>query len=106
MKRKAAKCKIVAPIAEVCESDGHGDVDGGEQPEENDGEQAADGEDNQSGAAGRLWLETSRTWRTLIMMRSPVNNCPDKEEEAEKREDSEQSHGDRPPQPLQLGHPG
>ena len=61
MKRKAAKCKIVAPIAEVCESDGHGDVDGGEQPEENDGEQAADGEDNQSGAAGRLWLETSRT---------------------------------------------
>ena len=54
MKRKAAKCKIVAPIAEVCESDGHGDVDGGEQPEENDGEQAADGEDNQSGPAGRL----------------------------------------------------
>ena len=51
---------IVAPIAEVCEGDGHGDVDGGEQPEEDDGEQAADGEDNESGPAEeQAQLETS-----------------------------------------------
>ena len=59
MKRKAAKCKIVAPIAEVCESDGHGDVDGGEEPEEDDGEQAAHREHDQSCSAGTLLVEAS-----------------------------------------------
>ena len=49
-----------APVAEVCEGDGHGDIDGGEEPEEDDGEQAADGENNESGSAGRrLLLEMS-----------------------------------------------
>ena len=51
-------------------------------PEEDDGEEAADGEDDEGGAA--------------------VDDGAQEEEEAEEGEESEQPHGDRPPQPLNL----
>ena len=55
-------------------------------PEEDDGEEAADGEDDEGGAA--------------------VDDGAQEEEEAEEGEESEQPHGDRPPQPLHLLNTG
>ena len=69
-------------VAEVRQGHRHGDVDGGEQPEEDDGEEAADGEDDEGGPA--------------------VHDGSQEEQQAEEGEDPEDSHGDGPPQSLDL----
>ena len=69
-------------VAEVCQGHRHGDVDGGQEPEEDDGEEAADWEDDERGSA--------------------VHDGPQEEEETEEREDPEHSHSDWPPQCLHL----
>ena len=61
----------------TCQSDSQGDIDGGEEPEEDDGEEAAHGEEDEGAPA--------------------VHNGPDEEEEAEEGADSQQRHCHRPP---------
>ena len=68
----------------TCNSYGEGDVDRGEQPEQDDGEQPADGEEDEGAAA--------------------VDDGADEEEEAKHRAQAQQRHAHRPPHRLNTIH--
>ena len=68
--------------AEVSQGHGHRNVDGSQEPQQDDREQTADGEDDEGGAA--------------------VHDGADEEEEAEKREETKEAHGDGPAETLNL----
>ena len=75
-------CQLI--LTNTCDGDGQRDIDGGQQPQEDDGEESAHREEDEDAAA--------------------VHDGADKEEEAEDGADAEQRHGGRPSDALQLLH--
>ena len=66
----------------TCDSDSYRDVEGGEEPQEDDGEESADGEEDEDASA--------------------VHDGPDEEEQAEHWAHTQQRHRGRPTHSLDL----